>query len=220
METAEVVIDGSNSYDPEGESLSYLWQQLSGPNVLLNQDAGATLSFTAPMVESDQQLVFTLTVNDGVHDSLASEVTVNVIHNQVPVALAGSDKAQANAGETVTLDATASTDPEGANLTYHWQQTSGTAVELSSAVEAIVSFSAPELNADEQLSFELIVSDGLRQSDPVSLTITVKKKASDNDASNGNGSNSSSDSGGGSTGLICLLLLPIVLVRRRRATIR
>jgi hypothetical protein len=75
-----VTLDGSGSVDPKGDSLSYQWEQTSGPNVLLSDDQAENPTFTAPDVGSTgDTLTFKLTVTDeGVLDSTdTTSVDVN-----------------------------------------------------------------------------------------------------------------------------------------------
>ena len=62
--------------------------------------------------------------------------------NQAPSADAGSDQA-ALGGDTVTLDGSGSSDPDGDALAFSWSQTSGTPVALSDADTDSPSFTAP-----------------------------------------------------------------------------
>jgi hypothetical protein len=58
-----VTLDGSGSYDPDGDPLIYHWRQIGGePQVLLNNATALSTTFTAP--SSTAVLTFTLTVTD------------------------------------------------------------------------------------------------------------------------------------------------------------
>ena len=43
-----VILDGSRSYDPNGDEVEYFWRQTSGPQVTINDAASSKPSFTAP----------------------------------------------------------------------------------------------------------------------------------------------------------------------------
>jgi len=70
-ENTEVSLS-SNSTDADDDSLTYLWEQVSGPSANLNDATSSTISFTAPEVESEQTLEFKLTVSDGLAQAEAT----------------------------------------------------------------------------------------------------------------------------------------------------
>src|SRR6185436_12684036 len=69
------------AYDPDGDSLSYRWQQVSGPAVTLSNAISPIASFTSPATPA--VLTFVLRVSDG---RLTSEATVEInVKNFAPV---------------------------------------------------------------------------------------------------------------------------------------
>ncbi|MBU0712671.1 lamin tail domain-containing protein [bacterium] len=76
--------------------------------------------------------------------------------NVVPVASAGIDRVE-RFDATVTLDGSASNDPDGSIVSYAWAQVSGTSVTLSATNLATVTFTSPSSVAE--LKFELTVTD-------------------------------------------------------------
>ncbi|VFJ12609.1 PKD domain-containing protein [Candidatus Nitrosocosmicus franklandus] len=76
-----VTLDGRDSFDPDpGDSIaSYRWDQVSGPPVSLSGANSPIASFTAPTVDRDTSLSFSLTVADthGASTSEAETIIVN-----------------------------------------------------------------------------------------------------------------------------------------------
>jgi hypothetical protein len=70
-----VTLDGSGSYDPDGDALTYAWAQQSGETVTLDDAAAVQPTFTSPSVAGD--LVFRLTVSDAT-DASWDDVTITV----------------------------------------------------------------------------------------------------------------------------------------------
>jgi hypothetical protein len=76
---SKVVLDGTKSYDPNGDSLSYLWLQLAGGQpVSLSSNNTSTPSFVAPSVTNNMMLTFELVVSDGQANSEPAYTYVTV----------------------------------------------------------------------------------------------------------------------------------------------
>lgn len=169
-----VSLDGGASTDGDGDTLSYSWVQTAGPPVTLTGANTRTPSFVSPVgLLSQQTLTFELTVSDGVASSAAS-IDVNVLPNTVPIANAGPDQGPINTGQTVTLNGSASSDPDNNPLTYQWTQVSGPAVTLTNPNSANPTFVAPNVNGTQNLVFQLVVNDGTVDSAPDTVTIAVR----------------------------------------------
>ena len=145
----------------------------------------------------------------------ASEGTVD--ENQLPVVDAGSDQT-VDAETTVSLQGSA-TDADSTDLTYRWEQLSGTTVSITQADSATAEFTAPGEVAE--LSFKLTVTDdvGGEGSDTIVVNVVVPPPPPvvTPAASSGGGGgctlsrNASSDS----SLLMLLLALSLLIIRRR-----
>ncbi|MBA3750120.1 MAG: S8 family serine peptidase [Nitrosopumilus sp.] len=96
------------------------------------------------------------------------DVTVSL-----PVANAGSDQS-IKSNDFVQLDGSKSSDPNNSPLTYSWTQTDGPDVTLDNPSSERPTFTAPETTEDENIIFQLIVSNGDDvTSDPDYATVAI-----------------------------------------------
>jgi VCBS repeat-containing protein len=160
-----VMLDGSASSDPGGLPLTYAWKQTLGEGVTLSDAAAVNPTFAA---KKAGDYVFELTVDNGTKKGTPDTVTITV-NNVAPTAEAGPDQ-QVSLAAVVTLDGSASADPNGDVLTYAWTQSAGPAAVLSDATAQKPAFTAEAAGA---LVFELVVSDGVNASVPDVVTIFV-----------------------------------------------
>jgi len=169
-----VVIDGTGSFDADGDPLTYSWNVVSGPpgSVLPGQTAiGPVISFTTDV---DGTYVISLVVNDGQASSAASTVTITATTgNAAPIASAGPDQV-AIESTAVTLNGTGSSDANGDPLTYTWslisQPAGSGSVPLTNPTSPTPSF-VPPLAGSYVVS--LVVNDGTINSAADTVVITV-----------------------------------------------
>lgn len=159
-----VALDGSSSFDPDGDPITYRWTLSSAPlgsAAALNDDSSAV-----PRTTPDQpgDYVFVLTVNDGQADSEPATVTVSAYDGSAPPnAHAGRDL-QVWVGSPAILSGASSNDPNGMALSYQWsfvQVPSGSALsdaDIASVSESEALFT-PDVMGDYTL--KLVVSNSL-----------------------------------------------------------
>lgn len=170
-----VTLDGSGSRDPNpGTTLTYSWSFASvpaGSTATLTNPTAVAPSFT-PTVTGDY--LVRLVVNDGVVDSAPSVVLIKVATpNAGPNANAGGDQSVAQT-ERVTLNGSASSDPNGDALTYQWSLLSvptGSTAVLSSQTAAQPTFVADLAGF---YAVRLFVSDGTNLSTPEIVVIKAQ----------------------------------------------
>ncbi|MGM0558692.1 MAG: PKD domain-containing protein [Myxococcota bacterium] len=169
-----VVLDGSNSSDPDGDELIFAWEFESKPAEstaeLQNADS-QTPSFT-PDVNGTYVVGLTVTDPDGLSDSDTTTIAVGT-DNTPPVADAG-DNINAEPNSTVTLTGTRSEDPDGDGLSYLWtidSEPEGSSPSLSSGTSE-----RAELTVDVEGAYvvELEVTDtgGLSDTDTVTVNVS------------------------------------------------
>jgi len=161
----EVTFDASSSIDQDGEIIRYEWETGDG-NTLFSKIVNYIYTIKG-------QFTIKLTVTDDNGATSTIEKIINIItrgENQTPLANAGSDQT-VEIGTAVTLDGSASSDPNGDELSYSWTQLTGKTVSLTDSTAESPRFMANELGI---YIFELVVTDeeGL-QSTPDTVSITV-----------------------------------------------
>ena len=108
---------------------------------------------------------------DAAGNRRSQKVTTATVPNQPPIANAGSDQT-VRLGSLVTLDGSASTDPDNgpSPLIFTWLQTAGTSFSLTNPATATPSFTPTKIGG---YTFDLVVNDGEASSAADSVTISV-----------------------------------------------
>ena len=159
----EVILNGEESNDPSGDSLTYLWKQTedSTQKVKILGSNEAVANFKVPdKLGDDTTYEITLFVTDKYGKTAMKTVSMEAIANSEPEADSGGDK-EAAIGEQVTLDGSGSQDPDpdGMISSYKWEQTDGPSVSLQRSNQPVASFSVPKVEEDTTFGFTLTVTD-------------------------------------------------------------
>ncbi len=174
----DLPLDGTSSYDPDGDEVVFHWSVDQAPegSVLaetdnpfaVNDDRNAGITAVVPDVEG--VFIFALYVEDpsgavSDKDYVIFEVVSTL---QLPIADAGSNQS-ALEGSQVCVDGSASWDPSGREIVYSWSvvatpDTSSVTVGSLSDATAIDPCFTPD--APGTFTLALVVDNGLATSEP------------------------------------------------------
>jgi parallel beta-helix repeat protein len=165
-----VHLDGTQSYDEEGDDITYYWEIILKPLgslAELDDNSSPTPTFTAD-VHGDYEV--SLTVTDIFEAPSEADTVIVSFENVRPVADPGPNRSVI-VDDVVLLNGLGSSDANLDQLTYSWSFASkpeGSLAVLSEPQSAEPSFTA-DLPGEYIVS--LVVSDGFEDSEPSNATI-------------------------------------------------
>ncbi|MDF2187501.1 PKD domain-containing protein [Paraflavitalea sp. CAU 1676] len=171
---ASIQLDGSTSSDPDGSIVSYTWVMTAGTGNLTIINAASSKPVLTDLVAGDYEFELTVTDNKGatakdrVKISIAPAATPA---NKAPIANAGNDISITLPANSIQLDGSTSSDPDGTIVTYAWAMTAGagnlTIINAASNKPILTDLVAGEYE------FELTVTDnkGATAKDRVKISI-------------------------------------------------
>jgi parallel beta-helix repeat protein len=180
LPVSTITLDGTSSSDADGNITAYTWKKLSGPtNGVITSSSSSKTTVTGLIAGT---YVFQLSVTDNNSATTVASVTIkvnpaNVSINQPPVANAGNDINITLPVNTVTLNGSASKDPDGTIVKYLWEKMSGPDVRFSNAGGVINVVSGM---AEGSYIFKLTVTDNNNTTAIDYVNVVVKKSATIN----------------------------------------
>ena len=128
-----VTLSGTSSTGTNGATIaSYSWKQVSGPSSPTISNLSGSTTSVSGLVAGIYTFSLTVTDNNGLTNTANTTVTVNaalstpsVIVNQAPVSNAGAAVTITLPTNSVTLDGSASYDPDGSIVQYYWKMDAG-----------------------------------------------------------------------------------------------
>lgn len=168
-------INGSGSYDSDGQIVAWDWNCTSHPSIPMTGSDTMVVSFTPPLTGV---YIFSLTVQDergawAIEDSVT--VTVQAADVNVPpvAEIGGAAVRVAYVGDDVTLDGTPSHDDDGTIVEYLWNCTSHPAQSFTGQNTTTVEF-RPGEPGDFIFTLEVKDNNGSWSVAADSVTIQVK----------------------------------------------
>ncbi|GLP97045.1 PKD domain-containing protein [Paraferrimonas sedimenticola] len=177
----QATIDGSQSFDVDGDRLTYFWTLLQTPEGSANTSSDFEYSSSGVSFIPDQAGTYRvqLVVSDGFIDSSPVIIEVEVAAgNEAPVANAGYE-VTVEVNNSIEFDGSRSYDNDGDIAEYKWSLVSGPygSALVSPQYTLVTSESkvqGPTFDVVGTYVFELVVNDGELDSEASELTVTVK----------------------------------------------
>ena len=179
----EIVLDGKDSSDPNGDPITYLWKQISGFqegfDIMNPTESIAHFKVPDDLVR-DTTFEFELAVKDNYDGVGTKTISIDAPSNSPPIADAGGN-IQAVRGEQVILDGSGSHDPDPAGeiVLYHWKGGDDSSdgevgLSLQDANQPVAAFSVPFVQKDTTFEFTLTVTDDEGAAEEDTMKVEVK----------------------------------------------
>ena len=168
-----VMLDGSNSSDPDGKISTWQWTKVSGPASSTIVNATAVTTTVKHLKVGVYQFELKVTDDKGASAKDTMMITVNSIatSKHPPIACAGIDQSITLPTNSVTLNGSCSTDPDNNITNYVWTKIAGPATYNITSPNTV---QTPVTNLTVGVyQFELKVTDADALIDRDTMMVTV-----------------------------------------------
>jgi GH18 family chitinase len=162
---------GAQSFDPEGNALSYYWSASPGLEVIGGFN-NVTVQVKVPDTSPAASYTLSLTVSDGDLSNTQQHVIVVSGGVNLPPVVVINGPERMNGGASAVLSGNESYDPEGGSLSYFWEVPED--FTSDSLINPNINITAPVVNTEVSRIFKLTVTDILGESTSQTHLITVK----------------------------------------------
>ena len=152
VEAGSITLDGSASFDPDEDEITFAWDQIGGPPVNLSGADTAQASFPA---EEGKTYQFRLTVRDTSGAADTDRVTVSTLDRQIKIVRFSASPQTVQAGEPVTVV---------------WEVQNATEVEISGIGKVDATSGTSTVTLSETTTFTLTARNPKRE---VSQSVVV-----------------------------------------------
>jgi len=167
----QVTLDGSGSSDSDGTIVSWVWTDNLGDTILDGEITTAALSV------GTHSITLTVTDDNGLSDTDTVTIMVEPFPNEPPVADADGPYT-IYAGDTLTLDASGSNDPDNNIISYIWDLDDDGIFETDAGEQAIFDVNYAYLESlgfvpGDPYDIHVQVTDSKGLSDTAVSTLTI-----------------------------------------------
>jgi hypothetical protein len=175
-----IILDGTHSTDVDGDALAYAWTLASRPTGSAAELTTPSQSMAGLIPDVPGEYAVHLVVHDGHVASPADAVTISTINSR-PVADAGADQTSL-VGNTVHLDGSRSSDLDGHSLSFLWSLSSKPEGSVAALDDATGVRPAFIIDRPGTYVAQLIVNDGVTDSDADTVIVSTANSAPRADA--------------------------------------
>jgi len=164
----------SEVIDESIDSVTYSWQQIEGPELILSNTQLSSVSFVVPEINRDDQVLIQLEVTDnaGLSDVTDISITLQPKGQTPPEINPLTNELNLIENEKAILSVWAS-DIDGEIVSYKWQQISGPNLAFTDTNESSLSITVPDVDIHQQAQFEVTVIDNDDLSSKTTITVNL-----------------------------------------------